>query len=525
MTELHAQTIAARSALHARTRPDAIAVIFEGREVTYAQLHRESNRTAHALRSAGLVRGARVAYLGRESENYYDIALACAKSGTVLVPVNWRLTPGEVDHVLRDSGAQLLFVERDFLRVAERVRGDLDSLRVVVEMDSDSDRAGGFAAWKAAQPETDLDSGTTTEDPVAQMYTSGTTGLPKGVVLAHRTFFTFIENMTSHGTDWIDWLPDDRSLSAFPGLHAGGYAWFMHCFNVGATSVVMRAFVAEEAVKLIEGLGVTTVWAAPAMLQMMLDEPAVSRDTFRSLRKIVYGGAPIDHDLMLRSVEGFGCELVQAYASAETGSFVTCLTAAEHVAGNPKLASAGRVCPGNEVRVVDPDSGEVLPAGEVGQIWLRSPARFLGYWQRPEATAEMMVDGWLRMGDAGYLDPDGYLFLRDRINDTIIVAGQNIYPVEVENAVREHPAVADVAVFGVPHPRWGEAVHAAVVLRSGQGVTPRELMVFLRGRLAGFKIPTGYSFVGALPRNPTGKVLRRVLREEFRAAAGPARVG
>ncbi|MDG9703217.1 long-chain-fatty-acid--CoA ligase [Streptomyces sp. DH37] len=520
MSDTTNQTITARSALHARQRPDVVALVAEGREVTYAELHRESNRTAHALLRAGLGRGARVAYIGKESEHYYELAVACAKSGTVLVPVNWRLAKGEVDHVLRDSQAEILFFEREFLRVVQRVRDDLPTLRTAIGMDTAEERAAGFLAWKSGAPDTDLEPGDT-EEPIAQMYTSGTTGLPKGVVLPHRSFFTFIDNMRRHGVDWIDWRPEDRSLTCFPGLHAGGYAWFMHCFNVGATSVVMRMFVAEEAVRLIRDEAVTTVWAAPAMLQMMLDEPAASPEAFRSLRKIVYGGSPIDYELMVRCVKEFGCELSQAYASAETGSFVTCLRPDEHVPGSPLMASAGRVCPGNEVKIVD-DEGNTLPPGRIGRICLRSPARFTEYWRQPEASRKMIRGDWLYMSDAGYLDENGYLFLRDRINDTIIVAGQNIYPVEIENAIREHPGVADVAVFGVSDPRWGEVVRAAVVRRPGhEEPTERQLMVFLRGRIADYKIPNGYVFLDSLPRNPTGKVLRRVLREEY--ASSPPR--
>lgn len=516
MNKSDPRTIGERIALHARNQPDHPAIICEERQVSYERLHRESNRTAHALLAAGITRGERVAYLGMESEHYYDLALACAKAANVLVPINWRLTSREVDHVLRDSGAALVFAESSFMGTIDRLRDSLSGLRTVVQMDQGEDKAAGFVAWKDGCPDADLGIPVTTDDPVAQMYTSGTTGLPKGVVLANRTFFTFIDNMRRHGADWIDWLPQDRSLSCFPGLHAGGYAWFMHCLNVGATSVIMRTFVPATAVELIGTQGVTTCWAAPAMLQMMLSEPGVTRASFRSLRKVVYGGSPISQELLALCMEGLGCDLVQAYASAETGSFVTCLPAAEHVPGNPRLNSAGRVCPGNELLITDLE-GQPLAAGQIGQVRIKTPARFVEYWSLPDATRQAFDGDWLCMQDAGYLDEDGYLFLRDRINDAIIVAGQNIYPAEVERAIAEHPAVSEVAVIGVPHERWGEVPAAVVVLRADHQVSARELMLFLRDRIADFKIPTKYDFVDVLPRNPTGKVLRRVLREQEQA--------
>jgi acyl-CoA synthetase (AMP-forming)/AMP-acid ligase II len=506
----HTQTLHARCALHARQCPDHLAIICEGREVTYAELHHRSNQTANALIAEGLRPGARVAYLGRESEHYFDIALGCAKSGTVLVPINWRLTSREVDHVLRDSGAELLFIERDFQPVADRLRPVLPSLRTVIVMDTPGSRADGFLRWRAGHPGTDNDPGTGRDDAVVQMYTSGTTGLPKGVVLAHRTFFVLTENMKQAGLDWFDWYLDDRSMSCFSGLHLAGMGWFMYGFATGCTHVVMRMFIAEEAVRLIRDHAVTIIFAAPAMLRMLLAEPDASREAFRSLRKVTYGGSVIAPTLLRQCIDRLDCELAQMYAAAESGCGVTCLTPAEHWPGNPKLNSVGRPCPGNDVKILSAD-GEVLPAGQVGQICVQTPALFIGYWHQPQTTSKALVDGWLHMPDAGYLDDEGYLFVLDRIDDAIIVAGQNIYPAEVEMALAEHPAVADSAVVGVPDTRWGQAVRAVVVLHEDQQATVRDLMLFLRGRLADFKIPTQYDFVDSLPRNPTGKVLRRVL--------------
>jgi fatty-acyl-CoA synthase len=220
-------------------------------------------------------------------------------------------------------------------------------------------------------------------------------------------------------------------------------------------------------------------------------------------------------------IERLDCGFAQMYASAESGSVVTCLGPSEHYLGNPKLASAGRPCPGNQVKIVG-DRGETLGPGEIGTIYVSTPTLFVGYWRRPEATRECLGDGWLRMPDAGYLDEDGYLHVCDRIDDTIIVAGQNIYPAEVEKALTRHPAVADAAVIGIPDERWGQTVKAIVVLRPGAQASGRELMISLRGRIADFKIPTAYDFADSLPRNPTGKILRRTLRELQQAVPGTA---
>jgi fatty-acyl-CoA synthase len=515
-------TLTAVASGHARTRPDQPAIVCEGRTTSYGELHRESNRAAHALHAAGVRPGDRVAYLGRESEYYYLALLAGAKAGAVTVPVNWRLTGPEVEHILRDCGAVLLYADAEFAGVVEAVRPQLPGLATVVVLDGpDPDgtasRGAGLRAWYAGRPDTELDPGTGPEDAVVQIYTSGTTGLPKGAVLAQRSFFTLPAAMREHGVAWIDWRAEDVSMISLPGFGIAGIGWFMHGFVAGAVNVVMPQFIPQEAVRLIRDQKVTITFAAPAMLQMLMAEREAGPVAFASLRKIAYGAAPMSEALLRQCLAAFGCEFTQIYASTETGSVAVCLPPEDHQPGRGRLNSVGRPCPGNEVKVIGPDGAE-LPPGEIGQICIRTASRMLGYWNLPEATAKTMVGEWLHMGDAGYLDEDGYVHLCDRINDTIIVAGQNIYPAEVESQLAEHPSVADAAVVGLPDERWGEAVHACVVLRPGTTASPRELMLSLRGRLADYKIPTAYHIVDELPRNPSGKVLRRTVRESLRPA-------
>jgi long-chain acyl-CoA synthetase len=492
------RTVARIPGHHAERTPDVPAITCAGRTLTYAELHALSNRIGHALVADGVGRGDRVAYLGLESVDYYATYFACAKIGAVLVPINFRLTAPEVAHVLRDSGSTLLVVDDDLRPVTDGLR-----MRGTDE----------FTEWARPHPATELPEVTGPDDAVVQLYTSGTTGLPKGVVLAQRSFFAIRDSLAEADLDWIDWREGDRSLIGIPGFHVGGIWWATQGFSAGVTNVAMPRFDSAGALRLISE-GVTTACVVPSMLRLLLAEPGADKEAFASLRKIVYGGSPIAEALLQEALPILDCDFAQIYGLTETGNTAVCLPPADHVAGSPRLRAAGRPYPSVEVKIIG-DDGRPLPPGEVGEVCLRTPAHMIEYWGLAEATAATLVDGWIHTGDAGRLDEDGYVFISDRLKDMIIVGGENIYPAEIENVLAKHPAVADVAVIGVPDDKFGEAVHAFVAVRPDEEVRPRELFVFSRERLASFKIPSRFEFVDRVPRNPSGKILRRELREKF----------
>jgi acyl-CoA synthetase (AMP-forming)/AMP-acid ligase II len=508
------QTISDTTAFHAARTPDRTAIECAGRRLSYRQLHAESNRTAHALIEHGIRRGSRVGYLGKESEHYYEVLFACAKSGAVIVPINWRLTAFEIEHIVRDSGVELVFVEPEFK--AAITAGPAGSATAqVVEIEPGA--AVQYQDWKAGHPDTDLQLEVSPDDELAQLYTSGTTGLPKGVVLAHRSFFRIRDALATNELDWIDWQDGDRSLICMPGFHIGGLWWSLQGLNAGVTNVAMRMFTSTEALRLIREDGITTACLVPAMLQMILAEPEIDPADFGSLRKVTYGGSPISETLLTRGIAMLDCDFAQIYGLTETGNTAVCLPPEDHVVGSRRLKAAGRPYPGVEVKIVD-RAGQPLAAEGVGEVLLRTPAAMIEYWGLRKATDDTLVDGWIHTGDAGFVDRDGYVYISDRIKDVVLVAGENVYPAEIENVLCLHPAVAEAAVIGIPHERWGEAVHAFVVLHPGQDVTARQLMLSLKGRLADFKIPSSYAFIDHIPRNPSGKTLRRSLREPFWAA-------
>ncbi|MGY4712712.1 AMP-binding protein [Mycolicibacterium sp. CBM1] len=481
----------------ARTDGGRCALIFGATRVSFAELAQRATAVSQALAAAGVGRGDRVVHVAKDSPVLYELLYGCARIGAVLVPVNWRLTADEMNYIVDHAEARLVVTDRTDV-AGESVVG-------LADFASWRDRADG-----SAEPAITVDR----DSPIVQMYTSGTTGRPKGVVLAHRTFVAVRELLDSAGLDWIDWHENDVSLVALPAFHIGGMWWATQALNSGVTSVIIPRFTPAEALTAIRDHGVTVSCLVPAMLLMLVSQPGVRKSDFATVRKITYGGSPIGPDLLSRSIATFGCDFAQIYGLTETGNTAVCLPPEEHRPGRARLHAAGRPYPGVGASIRDAQGTE-LPAGTSGEVYLRSPAQMLGYHRDSVATSQTVVDGWIRTGDAGYIDEDGFLVIRDRVKDMIIVAGENVYPAEVEKALNSHPGVHDSAVVGGPDDRRGECIHAFVVANADARLDVDELREHLAGKLARFKRPDNYHFVDMIPRNASGKILRRGLREQF----------
>jgi long-chain acyl-CoA synthetase len=488
---------------HARERPQSVALRHGERELTYAALDERSSRLAQALLAHDVGVGTRVAYLDRSSPEVVELLFAASKIGAVLVPLNWRLAVPELAAVLADSGAPVLIAGPAFREVAERVRPP--ALIVVGEE---------YERWIEAHEPSDPGGRGEAADVIVQMYTSGTTGVPKGVLTTHG-------NLAVTAQTSLRWAFDERSVSLtpLPMFHIGGIGWAYCGLWHGATTVLVSDFDAAAVLDVLEHQRVTNAVLVPTMLQLLTAVPGAGERDYSALRSIAYGAAPITTPVLKASLSTFGCALFGLYGLTETTGGVIALEPGDHDPGGPRehlLRSAGRPYPWIELKIVDPMSAQALPARSVGEVWLRGPNVTPGYFNRPvETAAALTPDGWLRTGDGGYVDEEGYLFLTDRIKDMIVSGGENVYPVEVEEALAQHADVADVAVIGVPDGRWGEAVKALIVPRPGAQPAAADLIAFARERLAGYKLPRSVEFVDGFPRTPSGKVLKRELRQRY----------
>jgi long-chain acyl-CoA synthetase len=485
------KTIAEMVRWRARRHPELPATWFQGRTCTFAELDASSSALAAGLAGElGVRPGDRVAILDKNSDSYLELLVALDRAGAVAVPVNWRLTAPEVAVVVGDAEPAALVVGEELRAAADQV-----SCRVL-----------GFGELPRGgeDPRRDRDEAVTW-----QLYTSGTTGMPKGAMLSNSNLFSLLSTL---GFEAPELGEGARALVAMPLYHIGGCGWALGVLTQGATAVVMREVVPQELLQVIAEQRVNSAFLVPAVLLFLTQVPGVDRTDFSSLRNILYGASPISQDLLRRSIEVFGCRFTQLYGLTETTGAFTALRHEDH--RGERLLSCGRPMFGAEVRVVDP-FGQEVPAGEIGEIVYRGPGVMQGYWRRPDDTAAAIRDGWLHTGDAGIMDADGFLAIRDRVKDMIVSGGENIYPAELESVLAGHPAVADVAVIGVPDDRWGETVKAIVVRRPGAELTDRELIDWSRERLAGFKRPSSVDFTDSIPRNPSGKILKRELRAAY----------
>jgi acyl-CoA synthetase (AMP-forming)/AMP-acid ligase II len=500
---------------HAATSPSRIALQYESRRTTYAQWDLISNRVANALEGAGVPTGARVGYLGKNSDVFFHALFGCAKFGAVLVPINWRLALPEICFILKDADCRLLFIGPEFRSFIDAVRRECPSLQTIVGTEDSVAGVPSFHKWIAGQSELDQRRPIAGDDVVLQLYTSGTTGLPKGAQLTHRNllFSTKLSQTALLGS----WREDDICVLPLPLFHAGGVVFGLNTPCAGGTVIVVREAqptLIIEAFRSAPSL-VTRLGLVPAVIKAVLDHCDFPTINFSGLRTLTYGGSPITLGVLQRAIEAVGPVLLQLFGMTETATVGTALLPSDHDPQNmARLTSCGRPLPGVDIRVVD-SSGKPAETGKSGEVRIRCDAVMAGYWNRPEATSTALEGGWYHTGDVGYFDADGYLYIQDRLKDMIISGGENVYPAEVERALIEHPAVADVAIFGVPDAKWGEAVKAAIVLRAGQNLSQDELIAFAHTRLGAFKCPKSVDFIAELPRNASGKVLKRVLREPY----------
>jgi long-chain acyl-CoA synthetase len=512
-------TIAAISEIirtYGETRPDAVALDVDGGSITFGELDRRSSQAAQALRAAGVGAGDRVAFIDKNGAEWFVVAFGLAKLGAVNVAVNWRLAPAEMAQIIDDAQAQVVIVGPDFLEHVEKIEGGLERVHTIVAIGG-HERWPDFDSWISAHAAEDPGVPATGDDLAFQLYTSGTTGLPKGVMLTNDNLFSGIARIS----DQWRLTADSVNLAMMPLFHIAGAGWAMVGLYHGCRTVVLRDIDPAQILQVIPRYRVTNAFMVPAVIQFLLMTPGVESTDFSSLRTLVYGASPITDKVLVTGIETFGCEFIQVYGLTETTGAITQLDGDEHdPEGRPHLLrSCGRPYPWVEMRAVDATGADV-PAGEVGELWTRSHQNMAGYWNNPSATAEAVTpDGWFRTGDAGYIDADGYIYLHDRVKDMIVSGGENVYPAEVENVLMKHPAVDDVAVIGVPDERWGEAVKAIVVLSPDAGVSADEieadLIAFARDSLAGYKLPKSVDVTDVLPRNPSGKLLKRELREPY----------
>lgn len=492
-------------------RGDAVAVIDGERSVTYDELARRVGSLGAALDRLRVPAGSRVGYLGVNSLAHLECWLSVPAFGRVLADLNFRLAADELAFMVDDANIEVLVVDAAQLDIGRTLRERCSGLRqlVLAATVASPDDCLSYESIVAGDPA--LPPGVSDNTLAAISYTGGTTGTPKGVMLSHGNLLA----NARHNLIATGHRPADRFLHVCPMFHVAGTANVFACTWVGALQVILPRFEAASVLAAIERERITHTVFVPTMLSMLLDAPQSTTTDLSSLRHVQYAASPISPELQRRVLEQLPCDVAQFYGMTEAAPTVSHLTPEDHRRHPERLASMGAPVPGVQTEVRDPQ-GEELPAGEVGELWVRGPNVMRGYWNRPEATADALVNGWYRTGDLARADAHGYLYMVDRVKDMIITGAENVYSVEVETVLLTHKAVSEAAVFGIPHERWGEAVHAVVTARRGIAPSAEELIAHCRGKIAGFKVPRSIDVqTEPLPKSGAGKLLKNQLREPF----------
>jgi fatty-acyl-CoA synthase len=492
----------------ARHLPNEPALIFEGKATTYAELDARANRAAEALQSLGLKHGDRVAWLARNVATFWPALLGASKIGAVMTPVNWRLAPAEIAGIIADARPSLFVVEKIFVEPL-KAAGGVPIKTMVLEVGG----ADCFDRLVDSQKPIKPDYRPQREDVVVQLYTSGTTGLPKGVLLSNRCYDE-VGNAGLAAGVIEPRFDDEHVMHALPHFHIAGVNFAFMGWTRSMPVIQHRQFDPAAIVREAQTGTPLNAFLVPAMVMMILQAAKASGASLENFVQISYGAAPMPEPLLDAAMAAMPkARFSQFYGMTETTGGVTVLHHDDHANGKKQRVSAGKPLPGCKVSIRDPETKLEMPRGEVGEIVTQSPFVMNGYWMKDDATRAVIRDGWYWSGDAGRIDENGFLYVVDRIKDMIISGGENIYPAELENALAGHPAIMEAAIVGAPDEKWGEVTRAFIVKRPGKDLTAEEVIDFLRPKIAGFKLPRRIDFLDALPRNPSGKILKTALRK------------
>jgi O-succinylbenzoate-CoA ligase len=502
--------------------PERDCVVFEGKRWTYAKINERVNRLANALAQLGVGKGDRIGILHVNCNQYIETYFAVAKLAAIFVPLNFRAKADELTYMVANAEAKFLFVGSRYLDIVNTMLPHLPTIKQAISIDSKQEGKMYYEDLLRSASSDEVMGEIEDEDITILMYTAGTTGLPKGVPLKHNAFATYaLENVEPASPDI-----EERNLLTVPLYHVAGIQAMLAAIYGGRTLVLMKQFEVKEWLEMIQREKATRAMLVPTMLKRVIDDPDYNKYDLSSLQVITYGAAPMPFEVINKAIKVMPwVRFINAFGQTETASTITTLGPEDHIIEGTEeerqkklkrlTSSIGKPLPDVEVKIVDED-GKALPSLGVGEILARGPRIMTGYWRDEKKTSQAITsDGWLRTGDMGWMDEEGYIYLAGRGDDMIIRGGENISPEEVENVLHSHPKIEEAAVIGIPDMEWGQEPRAVVVLKKGEAATSEEIIEYCRSRLAGFKRPRSVVFIDALPRNQMGKVLRKKLREEY----------